>query len=415
MEAYVRVFVNNRWIDPCWLEPHLLRPTSRDILAMDWSLPRGLDIPWIDRRNRVMATIAADEGDDLWPTPPFVAGNFAFTNFAIAANAAAKVAFIFSSPRGGDVSKLHFMTGTVTTGDTLDIRLETVGSGGDPSGTLVATNTNASQAVVAGTDNAKTFQVTLTANATLTMGAMYAMVIANGAVPGNLNIRGITRDARNVPYNDIHNGTSWTKGTTCPLFSLHWTTAPTYKPISGVWPISGLTVTSFHQNNVTADERGIIFQRPFPWQVHGAWLYTRLVSGADFDVVLYDTDGTTVLASTSCDGDHVATNSDTVMNRYFNTSVNLSANVNYRLVYKPTTTTNMSVTDVDVDGTIGAGLMDALPGGQAVHHTQRVDAGAWSQTTTKRTLIGLMGTGYDDGAGSGGMKPHPGMRGNWIV
>ena len=47
-----------------------------------------------------------------------------------------------------------------------------------------------------------------------------------------------------------------------------------------------------------------------------------------------------------------------------------------------------------------ASLMEAIEGGQLFHHTSRTDAGAWTQTTTKRPLIALRVSAIDNGVGT---------------
>jgi len=48
-----------------------------------------------------------------------------------------------------------------------------------------------------------------------------------------------------------------------------------------------------------------------------------------------------------------------------------------------------------------AAAMDGFPGGQNVHRTERTDLGAWTDTTTKRPWMGVLLTGFNDGAGGG--------------
>ena len=90
-----------------------------------------------------------------------------------------KAAVIDSAVAAKSIRKVRFRTGTVTTGATLDIRIETLDASGDPSGTLWAANTNVSHVLNATDDNVWLVTGALTADATLAVGDKYAIVIVN--------------------------------------------------------------------------------------------------------------------------------------------------------------------------------------------------------------------------------------------
>ena len=165
---------------------------------------------------------------------------------------------------------------------------------------------------------------------------------------------------------------------------------------------TGSTVinTTTFNNGSTPDERGLFFQLPAPVKVGGAWWRADLDGNADY--VLYDSDGTTVLASSSLD---LNVRGAAKAGNFFirHTPISLTASTNYRAVIKPTSVTNLSTYDFDVNA---AALLDAVAGGQNWHYTSRTDAGAWTQVTTKRPFMGLLVTAIDDGAGAsgGGMR-----------
>src|SRR3990167_3397480 len=120
------------------------------------------------------------------PFPPYpmnasAAPTLTTTTYVIDA-AAEKVAIVVAASTAKDIHKVHVRTGTVTTGDTVDVRIETVDSAttGDPTGTLWQTNTNGAL-VIADGDDSVWKSVTLTADATsLVIGDVYAVVIVNG-------------------------------------------------------------------------------------------------------------------------------------------------------------------------------------------------------------------------------------------
>lgn len=85
-----------------------------------------------------------------------------------------RVSWIIRATKAGNLRKVGFRTGAVTLAVALNIRVETVTNTGNPSTTLWATDTSGTVAVPA----ANTwYWVTLTADATLAIGSMFAVVI----------------------------------------------------------------------------------------------------------------------------------------------------------------------------------------------------------------------------------------------
>jgi hypothetical protein len=79
--------------------------------------------------------------------------------------------------------------------------------------------------------------------------------------------------------------------------------------------------------------------------------------------------------------------------------VTLTPGNTYYATVKPTTTTNVVVPYMDVSS---AAHFDALWGGQSWHMASRVDAGAWSPTTTRRHFGGLIISGMHDATAAAG-------------
>ena len=120
----------------------------------------------------------------------------------------------------------------------------------------------------------------------------------------------------------------------------------------------------------------------------GAWvLVASNAAGRDFSVILYDSDGSTALETIAVDVDQFATTSSRLLFVCFTANRDLLASTNYRLTIRPDTASSISLDEFDVNA---AAIMDAVEGGQNFHHTSRADAGAWTQTTTKRPAIGLL-------------------------
>lgn len=410
----IKFFDGDRWIPAELLAPHLSAPaftqellrapsTFADMLRKVVTLPS----PWsIDVSPVPMNALVSTKGFTCWPEPSNVLGQWSFTQLTAMSASTHRTAFIFESPRTASADKAGFMTGTVTTGDTVTVSIQTVDGSGDPTGTVVG---GSQTQVINSTDDNTFFEVTLGSAASLTLATEYALVIENGAGGGNMQIRAITRHTAQFPYNDYYNGTTWAKGNTAPLMTLHWSSGDAYSPVPGVFPFTATSTTSFHVNNATADERGIKFQVPFKCKAAGAWIWTRAAAGASFDIVLYDGSNNVIASRAATDGDVNQTNSDGMVKRLFTAPVDLAINTTYRLVLKPTVATNIVLTDFSVPS---AAIMDMWDGGQNVHSTRRVDAGAWTDTTTTRDVLGIIYTHLDDATGGGsGMLVHPGMSG----
>lgn len=306
-----------------------------------------------------------------------------------------KIAFIFKIGKTGTISKVGFKTGSVTTGATFDVRLETVDlTTGDPTGTLLATNSNGSL-VVADADDFLWLTASLTTAVAVTRGDLVAVVIVNpSGSPGNMQIMAVAYGQNRFPYSDLFT-TSWTKqgDNRNPNCALEYDDG-TYALHTGVYPIK-LTPTDTYNSASSPDERGLIFQFPFPVQIAGVFMIMDL--DGDADIVLYDSDGSTVLETISLDKDVRELTTIGGWNFPFDNTNELSANTNYRVALKPTTTTNIGLATLETDT---AAIMDSFEGGQNFHYTSRTDAGAWTETTTKRPVIGLLLDGFDDSIAS---------------
>lgn len=162
-----------------------------------------------------------------------------------------------------------------------------------------------------------------------------------------------------------------------------------------VLPASAINARAFSSSS-TPDERALRFQVPVSCRVSGFWVYGQF--GANCDMVLYDSDGTTVLGTSTIDSDIRGINNSRTSMGFFSSSVTLAANTTYRLSVKPATTTTITVYDFDVDS---AGLMAAAQGGAQLYGSTRTDAGAWTDTTTQRPICGVLIDGFDVSGGGG--------------
>jgi len=302
-----------------------------------------------------------------------------------------KLAYVFQIPKSGNVTKIGFRTSTVTVADTLKITLQTVDSSGNPTGTLYGGSALVTQAAPASNT---WYEVTLGTPAAAIQGDVVAAVIEfNSYVAGNLQIT-IHADGPKFPFINQNDAAAWAHQSGGIIMSLGYDDGS--YGMNNTLPITAFTSQAYNSGS-TPDERALKFSIPVTCRVCGASINIATAAGANFDVVLYDTDGTTVLASVSMDGD---VKGGTAMNRmvvYFPTPVTLTAGASYRLSVKPTTANSVTVIEMTVNN---AAYLEAIPGGTTCILSTRTDAGAWSDTTTIRPKQGLIIDQLDDGSNS---------------
>lgn len=311
--------------------------------------------------------------------------------------AAKKAGIVCKATAAKNIRKVHFRTGTVTTGDTLDIRIETVdATTGLPTGTLWATNTNVAHVLGNGDDDKWNSTAALTADATLAVGDVYAIVINNGGGGGSWWISRYEDQSLGggFPYGAFYNA-SWAKQATQSLIVAEYSDG-TFEPVLGVLEFGTFNATAFNSGS-GVNQRGNRMSLPFPARASGAWMWG--IPGGDYAIKLYDSDGTTVLATTgTIDKDIVQVAGVGLQFHPFTTKATLAANTTYRIAVVPTTVTDVTLYEVDV---ASAAMMDMFPGGSNIHRTINT-AGVWSQTTTTRSFVGVFLDAFDDAVSAGG-------------
>jgi hypothetical protein len=317
--------------------------------------------------------------------------NSSFGTFVLDA-ANEKAGMIFTVPKAGTISKVGFTTRTVTTGATVDVRIETVGGDGFPTGTLWATNTNGAQVIADANDNTW-FLKSLTAGAVVAEGDIIAVVVVTPS-GGNMEIGRARFDEYMFPYT-AHFTSSWAKATNTgtPLVALEYNDG-SYGVADGVYPITSITAVSYNSGS-TPDEKGLILSLPFKCRAIGAWAKCSPTAGGTMRYKLYDSDGSTVLAQTpSLDQDIILSTDGNNYHCRFTSAVTLQKDAAYRLTILPETATDVQPMGFGVNA---AAIMDSFCGGQNIHLTTRTDGGSWSQTATERLAMGLLIDQFDDG------------------
>jgi hypothetical protein len=334
-------------------------------------------------------------------------GVLSFASILLDASAE-KFAVILRVPKTGTLHSFEFRTGAVGNNPDNGIRLsfqDVSLTTGDPDGTQdqycdITASLSASTWQVP--PNALTDDGTSGGNKrSVTAGDLVACVVeyVSFTASDSFNISMVSPIAVQQEHYGDHYTASWAKQTgAAPSLALKYDDG-TYGEFDVVaWPISAVSSLSYG-NGSTPDEYALRFQVPIACRAGGCWVVSDLDGAAD--VVLYDASNT-VLASVSLDPDVRAAGSTQHFTETFSTSVELSANTTYRLALKPTSATTLTLPAFDVNT---AALMACVSGGAEWYRSSRTDAGAWTDTTTSRPLMGLIFDGFESGGATGGFTP----------
>lgn len=328
-------------------------------------------------------------------------------------------ACIFKSPKSGTISKVGFRIGAITQAlSSLKVGLYTVDvTNGFPTDPLAAYGS-----MVAGTvaPSANTFHwVTLGTGATTAKGDKVALVVEWNAFQAgdslNLNLGLIFEEAGNpiFPYVVSKLGGAWADANGEPNFAIEYSDN-TIEHITGVTPYSNVS-EEIVSSSSNPDRRGIRFKLPFPFRLKGFWSYYR-GDGADEDFLLYDSDGITLLETYTTDKDLIKSAAG-VYADFFSGAYTCAKDTYYRLVMRGTTTTSNRIYYAEVTNDGSYTTMDAAEINDIFHATTCAGApaneAAWTNTLTRRYLMGLIIDKLDDGVGGGGggLLIHPGMTG----
>lgn len=371
-----------------------------------------------------------------WPKQQ-IAANIATSGFSAGAitfdSTTDRLAYVTQAYQADSISKVLFRTGTVTTGCTVQIRIESV-SNGRPSGTIIAAGASGTVTVADSDDNVwKT--VTIGTPYTFSVGEEYAIVMtySSGTTP-NMGLANTSPDyggwfATQYPQRLQDTGAgSWA----VPAQNRPWewvvefTNAGGAVTLPGLSPLNGDgTITAFNSGSA-ANERALKFVPPFKCRVVGLSLALfNMAAGADFTAAIWDaTDnpgaGPTPLAQTNTiDGDtFVSTTADGIGHVFFTAPVTLTAGTTYYAGLKPSTANNIGLLELSAAGTgaSSTGIRAFGIGANTAHLATRAwvstDPGAWTNTTTTLPGITLLIDQLDDGASAGGgLLTHPGMAG----
>lgn len=323
--------------------------------------------------------------------------------------AAEYLAVVIAAREAMTISHVGFRTATASTGNVAEMRIETVGTDGLPSGTLWAANTNVNSDALSN----NTFQLkALAAAASIAAGQAFAVKFAFNT--GNFTVAQITEVRRysNLPYRAINTtGTPAKSALVSALAIALGSSASAFYCVEGLWPFSSVAQNAF--NNTDDARRGVRFQVPFKCRAVGLSHYDSSAVG-DHSVVLLDDSGNELSSSsTAYDGNLSAEAANGVHNFYFDNPVTLSPGTWYRMAIVPSSATNINITTLTLPS---ADYRSAYPGGTNFFYATFTTAGGWVDSATDQVPpMDLWLDQLDDGAGAGGgLLAHPGMRGGMI-
>jgi hypothetical protein len=323
------------------------------------------------------------------------AGTAAFTSVLLDAENEA-MALICQAPKTGSIDRIAFRTAATTTGGTVTCTIQGVSATtGDPDGTPIGTGTVA----IADTDDQVWKECTLSAAASVTRGALMAVVVtAPSGFNGNMAEMGTIADwiqGTQFPYQSTFVAGAWGKSSSAPCVAVRYTDE-TYPPL-GTLPISGIAATTFNSGS-TPDERGLKFTLPCPARLTGLVVHGAYAGGGTLKV--YDSDDTTVLTSLALDPEQFVSTNVGPSRFVLPATVTLSKDTAYRATLLPGSVTDNTLVTLTC---ASAALLGALDGGTAFHLCSRTNGGAWDDTlTAQRPLISLVLDAFDDAAQDAG-------------
>lgn len=367
-------------------------------------------------------------------------------------------AHVFCAKKTGNITNIHIYTDLVTTGAVIRVEMQQIGSNGIPNGVILgATNSAYGTTTIASTDDYTLKTVALGEVAPITKGSFYAVVYKwnDDASPGNMrlssrytntpqlnNIYGFTDTAEIQTSGTLTVGTAYRmynyisgddfsnvfaegaaanvdnfEGVATGTTPTTWTNssevkkwrAASYGPECILEYDDGTysQQDSAHYSTITVgsattpDEVGNYFKSPFPFRAIGFWV--RFNHDYDVTFALLSADGTT-LANVAASGNVYRYNyGGTQFSMwYFDgnpaDTVNIVAGTYYRVVITP----SGSSMSIGIQSVPEADAMTVMPLGADCVYTYRTDAGSWTNSTTQRLTVGLIGDQLDDGAGGGG-------------
>lgn len=339
-------------------------------------------------------TLVALKAPIWYPVTAFPSALLTTASAATLDAAGEYVAYVFRAREAMTISHFGFRPSTVAGSGTVDMRIETVGADGFPSGSLWAANTNiAGDALSSNT----WYLGALTASASIAVGDMVAAKIVYNS--GTSVQVGQWTGAVTAGFHAQHSyrviSTGGSAATNLGLGNAVLGSSSTaFYYVSGLFPGTTETDTNFLSGDAT-NRYGIRFQIPFKARCLGFSFNTALTG--NFTAALYTDAGSsmttqTVDGNTYDDGEHGAVT--------FASPQTLSADTWYRATIEATEAgTAQEVQTITLPS---ADYIDGTPWGANAHLTTW-NGSAWDDTNTDiLPLMFLLIDQVDDGTGAGG-------------
>jgi len=336
----------------------------------------------------------------FYPEPPLEADTVPSFISNIGVNGATgEYSIVFQAPKSGDISGLFFRTAGVSAGCTLDVRLELPSlDSGIPTGRLASASSNAS-VVVASTDDNKSFPTTLSGVTNVNKGDwLAARLDVSSGTPTSLQIASFADSNLFGPYILVNNLTPTAALQGAPIFSLQYSDGAYISPF-GCIPISELNSSTFNSGSAP-NNIGNQFQLECPLRAKGCWAW--LDADASGSALIYDSNGSSVLASGLIRTNMPPTAGAGIHYLEFSQSVELQSGVNYYLTMRPYSASNLILYHANAfDDNLGSGLIH--PNFKLCSSREPTGTGSWTITGSGAAWMGLVvdGVGYSDAVSSG--------------
>jgi len=317
------------------------------------------------------------------------------------------IAYILTAREDMVVSHVAFRTNSVTgTTPVATVTIETVDSGGLPSGTLWNAGGGGSTSTTGTLTSTTVFLQALAASATITKGQVFAVkiAVASGTTPSvgisNINQVALFQNQTNLPYqvNNVGTPTKNVVNNSTANIALG-SSSTTFYQVTGTMPAIAAGNNTF-DNTTAGAKRGLRFTIPMNARAVGVRLATQSSVG-NYNVCLYDDAGTEL--NNSCTAYVGAASPATTAGpnwTYFDNTVTLTAGTTYRIAIEPTSATSVAVGTIQLPSASyrGASLL-----GTTGHYTTFTTAGGWIDTATDTVpLMDVLIDQIDNGAGTGG-------------
>jgi len=320
-----------------------------------------------------------------------------------------RTATVFQIPKDGTLNSISFYTRDVTTGEVVDVRLETVDlTTGEPTGTLKETGSNGSVTIADSDDQTKKTSAVFNSGSgvAVLMGKLVAVVVASPASSGGDWDRATANQwwEGGFPYRTVNLTGSWVFGGAPPVVILNYDTGVEYGV--GITAFKSISSSVSINSGATVAEAGVKFQFPHAARIAG-FMFNGSILGP-MRAHLYNASGkpqdtgATRLATlaTGVIDNNVTKDSTLQWFQYlFSSSVEIAANTTFYMSLEATTAVNNSLQTATVEETAD---MPTIIGGATWILVADDGAGDWDETDTRHPWIIPLIDGLDDGAGGGG-------------